>query len=90
MVRLWAEKELRNLKRLEQEKIPAPKVVEGKGNVLVMEFLGKDETAYPRLKDAELSVEQLRELYVQLVVSMRRLFQLCRLVHADLSEYNIL
>jgi serine/threonine-protein kinase RIO1 len=40
MVRVWAEKELRNLRRLEQFGVRAPRVVEGKENVLVMEFLG--------------------------------------------------
>lgn len=44
MVRVWAEKELRNLRRLEQFGVRAPRVVEGKENVLVMEFLGTDDT----------------------------------------------
>lgn len=43
MVRVWADKELRNLKRLEQGGVRAPRVVEGKENVLVMEFLGDAE-----------------------------------------------
>lgn len=44
MVRVWAEKELRNLKRLEQWGLPAPRVLECKENVLVMDFLGEGET----------------------------------------------
>jgi RIO kinase 1 len=43
MVRVWAEKELRNLRRLEQSGIRAPRVLEGKENVLVMEFLGQGD-----------------------------------------------
>lgn len=43
MVRVWAEKELRNLKRLEQGGVPSPKVIEVKQNVLVMEYLGDEE-----------------------------------------------
>jgi len=42
------------------------------------------------LKDAELSEDKIRETYLQLVKMMRRLYQKCKLVHADLSEYNIL
>jgi RIO kinase 1 len=42
MVRLWAEKELRNLRRLAAEGIKTPRAVEVRENVLVMEFLGKD------------------------------------------------
>lgn len=42
MVRLWAEKELRNLRRLVQGGVRAPIVIEQRDNVLVMEFLGRD------------------------------------------------
>jgi RIO kinase 1 len=64
-------------------------------HVLVMEFLGdKRGYAYPRLRDARFEGddidEQWRHLYIQLLGIMRRLYQVCRLVHADLSEYNIL
>ena len=54
MVRMWAEKELRNLRRLE-EKIPCPKPLLVKSNVLVMDFIGKDMAAAPKLKDISVS-----------------------------------
>lgn len=44
MVRLWAEKELRNLRRLVQGGVRAPIVIEQRENVLVMEFLGQGST----------------------------------------------
>jgi RIO kinase 1 len=47
-------------------------------------------SASPRLKDAEISLSKLPRLYGELLVAMRRMFHVCRLVHADLSEYNIL
>lgn len=46
--------------------------------------------ASPRLKDATLPSDVLDSLYAELVLIIRRLFQHCKLVHADLSEYNIL
>lgn len=92
MVKLWAEKEYRNLKRISAQGIPSPTPVELKMNVMVMSFLGdKKGWAYPRLRDAVISSDdEWRDLYVQLLGIMRRLYQVCKLVHADLSEYNIL
>ncbi|GLB38338.1 putative protein kinase superfamily, RIO-type Ser Thr kinase family protein [Lyophyllum shimeji] len=91
MVRLWAEKEMRNLKRLVAAGIPCPDPVEVRENVLVMSFIGdKDGWASPRLKDAELSTTECATLYAELVLVVRKMFHQCKLVHADLSEYNIL
>ena len=41
-------------------------------------------------QDADVPTSKLRELYTVLVQDVRTMFQVCRLVHADLSEYNIL
>ncbi|KAJ2805866.1 Serine/threonine-protein kinase rio1 [Coemansia guatemalensis] len=90
MVRLWAEKEMRNLKRLCSAGILAPNPLILRQHVLVMDFLGKDGWAYPRLKDADILPHRFPQLYYQLVRDMRILYNVCRLVHADLSEYNIL
>ncbi|KAJ1663981.1 Serine/threonine-protein kinase rio1 [Coemansia sp. RSA 1813] len=91
MVRLWAEKEMRNLKRLYTSGIPSPNPLILRQHVLVMDFLGSsDGVAYPRLKDATISASRFPKLYYQLVKDMRVLYNTCHLVHADLSEYNIL
>jgi RIO kinase 1 len=90
MVKVWAEKEMRNYKRLFAARIPCPTPILLKSHVLIMEFLGKNGWPSPRLKDANLSEKRMREAYVQTVVIMRRMFQTCRLVHGDLSEYNLL
>lgn len=91
MVKLWAEKETRNLKRIWKSDIPVPKPLHLNQHVLVMEFLGtKDGFPSPKLKDASIPFDEYEQLYHQLVAYMRILYQECRLVHADLSEYNIL
>jgi len=41
MVRLWAEKELRNLRRLHAAGLRCPDPIEVRNNVLVMSFLGE-------------------------------------------------
>lgn len=46
--------------------------------------------AAPRLKDASIPQVDLPTLYTELLIIMRRLYHVCKLVHADLSEYNIL
>ncbi len=55
-----------------------------------MEFLGENGWPSPRVKDAQLSGNRMREAYVQTILIMRHMFQRCRLVHGDLSEYNLL
>ena len=95
MVKVWAEKEFRNLKRLYLAGIPCPEPVYLRLHVLVMGFLGdKKGWAAPRLRDVELQGEdvdeQWRVLYLQLLGLMKRMYQTCKLVHADLSEYNVL
>ncbi|KAJ3578239.1 hypothetical protein NPX13_g2326 [Xylaria arbuscula] len=95
MVKLWAEKEFRNLRRIFDAGIACPEPIELKLHVLVMGFLGdRRGWAYPRLRDANIPAEEAEEiwnsLYVQLLGIMRRMYQVTRLVHADLSEYNIL
>ncbi|XP_051943944.1 serine/threonine-protein kinase RIO1 [Hippocampus zosterae] len=90
MVRTWAEKEMRNLIRLQTAGIPSPEPLLLRSHVLLMSFIGKDDTPAPLLKNAVFSESKARELYLQVVHNMRRMFQEARLVHADLSEFNML
>lgn len=90
MVQLWAEKEVRNLKRLHLTNglIKAPQPFLLKNNVIVMEFIGEDGLGAPRLKDAD--IIDIQQTYVDVLFIMRRMYHMCRLVHADFSEYNML
>ncbi|CAM9714750.1 unnamed protein product, partial [Ectocarpus sp. 4 AP-2014] len=90
MVKVWAEKEMRNLKRLVAAGIPSPAPVLIKNNVLVMDFLGKAGWPAPRLRDVQLGPKKMKDAYIQCVIGMRNMYQKCRLVHGDLSEYNLL
>lgn len=44
----------------------------------------------PRLKDTSMSELQLNDCYLQCVRAMRTMYHDCKLVHADLSEFNML
>lgn len=90
MVKVWAEKEMRNYRRIHAAGIKTPAPVLLKGHVLIMEFLGEGGWPSPRIRDASLSEKRLREAYVQSILIMRHMYQRCKLVHGDLSEYNVL
>jgi RIO kinase 1 len=95
MVKLWAEKEMRNLRRIYATGIPCPEPLYLRLHVLAMGFIGSSKgIPAPRLKDVEFSREEAEEryrsLYIELLGYMRVMYQTCRLVHADLSEYNML
>ncbi|EDV97078.1 serine/threonine-protein kinase RIO1 [Drosophila grimshawi] len=90
MVRTWAEKEMRNYLRMHNAGVPVPEPILLRSHVLVMRFCGHDGWPAPKLKDVELSTSKARELYRDCVVIMWRIYNECRLVHADLSEFNIL
>jgi RIO kinase 1 len=92
MVQVWAEKEMRNYRRLHAAGIPCPKPIAVRSNVLLMEFLGNSNGwPSPRLKDmTQLSDRRMQSAYAQTILCMRRMFQRCKLVHGDLSEYNLL
>lgn len=90
MVKVWAEKEFRNLKRLYVNGIPCPEPIELRSHVLVMEYLTKGNAQpSPKLRDHPFKdIDEIVHYYQQMLFYMRRMYQKCRLVHADLSEYN--
>uniref|UniRef100_A0A182N330 Serine/threonine-protein kinase RIO1 n=1 Tax=Anopheles dirus TaxID=7168 RepID=A0A182N330_9DIPT len=90
MVRTWAEKEMRNLVRMKKCDLPVPEPILLRSHVLVMEFIGRDGWPAPKLKDVELSSVKARELYRDAVEMMWTMYNRCKLVHADLSEFNLL
>jgi RIO kinase 1 len=53
-----------------------------------MKFLGQGGRSYPQLRLAEM--DDPDRVYQDIVGNMELLFQKARLIHADLSEYNIL
>lgn len=85
----WARKEFKNMRRANGAGLSAPMPIGLKDNVLVMEFIGNGEEASPRLKDTRPTQDEL-ERYREQVAEFAAGLYLAGLVHADLSEYNIL
>ena len=88
----WARKEYRNLKRLHESGVRVPKPIALSGNVLVMEFLGEEGFRAPLLMEAyqQLGERDLMVVYEDIKVQMERMVCKARLVHADLSPFNIM
>jgi RIO kinase 1 len=84
----WAQKEFRNLEQAFRAKVNVPKPIAVRNNVLVMEFIGKNGSSAPSLKE-RLPVNP-EKTYRQLLTYLKRLYRKADLVHGDLSEYNIM
>lgn len=88
MVYAWAEKEFKNLKLADEAGVRVPKPVVCRGNVLVMEFIGENGVSAPKLREA--LIEDTELVFETVFDYMVKLYRKAELVHADLSEYNIL
>ncbi|MFN4046669.1 MAG: RIO1 family regulatory kinase/ATPase, partial [Acidilobaceae archaeon] len=69
-----------------------PRPVAFAGNVLVMEFIGEDGYRAPLLVEVaeELEPGELSAIYFDLKGQIEALVCKAGLVHADLSEYNVM
>ncbi|CAH2092566.1 unnamed protein product [Euphydryas editha] len=90
IVHMWAEKEMHNLMRIQKIGLNCPEIVCLKKHILVMSFIGKDNKRALKLKDVILKPEKWPSVYNEVVEAMHKLYNEGHLVHADLSEYNIL
>jgi len=88
LVYLWAQKEFKNLNRAYEAKVRVPKPIAIKNNVLIMEFIGKNGVSAPLLREIELKNPE--RMYRLILLHVKRLYRGARLVHGDLSEYNIM
>jgi len=89
---LWTEKEYRNLQRARAAGVTVPIGLHFKKNIILMEFLGLEGIPWPRLKDIFFPKghKKWKHFYAQTMASIRRTYNRARLVHCDLSEYNLL
>jgi RIO kinase 1 len=85
---VWAQKEYKNLMRMNKAGIPSPKPKKLIKNVLVMEYIGNEEQPAPMLKDIELKDNE--KSFNSIKKMVKDLYQKANLIHGDLSEYNIL
>ena len=87
--RLWPAQEWAMLRRAAEAGVSVPHPVEQTTDGLMMEFIGDEAQAAPKLAQARLSPSELGSAWSQLVDALRALTD-AGLVHADLSAYNLL
>ena len=88
LIYTWAQKEFKNLQRAKEAGVNVPEALAVQKNVLIMEFIGKDGERAPLMKETVL--ENAEKVFKSLMTSMKWLYSKAGLVHADLSEYNIM
>ena len=86
---LWASKEYKNLKRAYKVGLKVPNPLRIKDNILIMEYIGFGSIPAPLLKDIKSPKEPIA-LMNEILVFIKELYQKAKLVHGDLSEFNIL
>lgn len=88
LVDQWALKEFWNLKLAEQAGVAVPSPLYHEKNVVLLSFIGKDGVPAPLLREVRL--ETPRGWYKKIVEMLKTLHDKAKLVHGDLSEYNIM
>ncbi len=88
IVKIWCRKELRNLQIAHDSGIYAPKPYMSNGSILAMQFIGDAEgVPAPQLRFVDLKEP---EKVLDIIIQQMRVLYKSKLVHADLSEFNIL
>lgn len=88
LIYAWTRREHTILRRMRAARVPCPETYGYLRNVLVMEFVGTNGMAAPRLQDAV--IDDPNQLVVLLAEAIRQMVVEARLVHGDLSPYNVL
>lgn len=86
----WATKEFKNLQRYTEAGVRVPKPIAIERNVLVMEFIGDTEQLLPAPLLKDVYLDSPVDTFNQLIDMVELGYRKANLVHADLSEYNIM
>ncbi|MGB9717582.1 MAG: serine protein kinase RIO [Thermoproteota archaeon] len=89
LVFTWARKEYANLSTLHEVGLPVPKPIIVQKNILVMSFIGENGQRAPLLKEVH-KLEKPSETYMEIIDFIVKSRDKAGLIHADLSEYNVM
>jgi len=82
----WARREYRNLLKAREAEVRVPTPYAVMANILIMEFIGDEEPAQKVNKEFP---KKPKEFFNAIIEQMRKMYK-AKLVHADLSGFNIL
>ena len=82
----WAQREFRNIMKAREVGVTVPRPIAFLNNILCLEFIGNKEAA-PKLKDK--IPKNKRVFFNKIVEYVQKLYK-AGMVHADLSQFNIL
>ncbi|ARM75143.1 serine protein kinase RIO [Acidianus manzaensis] len=89
LISIWARKEFKNLSILYESGVNVPKPILVQEHILVMNFIGENGVRAPLLK--ELPDEEItKDMYEEILSQIDLMVNKAKLVHGDLSEYNII
>ncbi len=86
----WAKREYTNLFKAKKANVKVPTPYMNLYNIVVMSFIGDEKPAL-QLKDYTFeNEEEKKEILEQIIQNYKRLYHKAKLVHGDLSKFNIL
>ncbi len=88
LIYAWANKEYLNLKALERAGVRVPKPIEQRRNVVVMEYIGDEVEPARELRSVR--IENPSEVARKILDFIKLAYRKARLVHSDVSEFNVL
>ncbi len=86
----WAKKEHLNLRTMHRNGIRVPEPGAIFRNLLIMDYIEYGGKPAPQIKFLDADVDEWEDMWRTVLDTVKRIFLDCKLVHADLSEYNIL
>jgi len=87
---LWARKEFKNYKLLYNAGVSVPEPIAQHDNILVLQFIGEKGVRAPLLKEVNLDDKEYERFFWAILDDVRKAYRGARLVHGDLSEYNVM
>ncbi|MFH1821665.1 MAG: serine protein kinase RIO [Methanobacteriota archaeon] len=88
VIHTWVSREFKNLKQAYDAGVSVPRPIDYEKNVLAMEFVGEEGVPYPTMKDEK--PQAPRRTFDKLIEAVKTLYTDAKLIHSDLSEYNVM